>query len=37
VVERVCADLLDAEHLTRHGAGGAVSLAVYQLVFSLRR
>lgn len=37
LVERVCADLLDAEHLTRHGAAGDVSLAVYQLVFSLRR
>ena len=37
VVERVCADLLDAEHLTRHGAAEDVSLAVYQLVFSLRR
>ncbi|HKZ06900.1 MAG TPA: hypothetical protein VJU81_15665 [Methylomirabilota bacterium] len=36
-VERVCADLLDAEHLTRHGAAGDGSLAVYRLVFSLRR
>jgi hypothetical protein len=37
IVERVCADLLDVPHLTRHGAAPDVSLAVYRLVFSLRR
>ena len=37
IVERVCAELLDTQHLTRHGAAPDVSLAVYRLVYSLAR
>lgn len=37
VVETACEALLDAEHLTRHGAAADVSVAVYRLVFSLAR
>jgi hypothetical protein len=37
IVERVCVELLDAQHLTRHGAAPDMSLAVYRLVYSLAR
>jgi hypothetical protein len=37
IVEGVCRSLLDAEHLTRHGAAPDPSLAIYRLVYSLGR
>ena len=36
-VEGACQSLLDAQHLTRHGAAPDLSLAVYRLVYSLAR
>jgi hypothetical protein len=37
IVEDVCRDLLEAEHLTRHGAAPDLSLAIYRLVYLLGR
>ena len=37
IVESAVRDLLDAEHLIRHGAAPDVSLALYRLVYALNR
>ena len=37
IVEDVCRNLLEAEHLARHGAAPDLSLALYRLVYSLGR